>query len=117
MPLSFYKWRAKFGGMDVPDAKRLRGLEGENAKLKKLLAEAHLDIHAQRADQRGLASSVHPVDGKDVQRVDETFALPIVVLRCRSPQSAAGSGRASPFHSLKGDTASFKRYHSQSKAK
>jgi putative transposase len=43
---TFYKWRAKYGGMDVPDAKRLRELEGENAKLKKLLAEAHLDIHA-----------------------------------------------------------------------
>ncbi len=43
---TFYKWRAKFGGMDVPDAKRLRELESENAKLKKLLAEAHLDIHA-----------------------------------------------------------------------
>ena len=37
---TFYKWRAKFGGMDVPDAKRLRELEGENAKLKRLLAEA-----------------------------------------------------------------------------
>jgi putative transposase len=43
---TFYKWRAKFGGMDVSDAKRLKELEGENAKLKKLLAEAHLDIHA-----------------------------------------------------------------------
>ena len=43
---SFYKWRAKFGGMDVSEAKRLRDLEGENSKLKKLLAEAHLDIEA-----------------------------------------------------------------------
>jgi putative transposase len=43
---SCYKWRVKFGGMDVPDAKRLRELESENSKLKKLLAEAHLDIHA-----------------------------------------------------------------------
>jgi len=43
---SFYNWRAKFGGMDASDAKRLRELEAENAKLKKLLAEAHLDIHA-----------------------------------------------------------------------
>ncbi len=43
---TFYKWRAKYGGMDVPDARRLRELEGENAKLKRLLAEAHLDIHA-----------------------------------------------------------------------
>ena len=43
---TFYNWRAKFGGMDVSDARRLKELEGENAKLKKLLAEAHLDIHA-----------------------------------------------------------------------
>jgi len=43
---SFYKWRTKFGGMDVSEARRLRELEGENAKLKKLLAEAHLDIEA-----------------------------------------------------------------------
>ena len=43
---TFYKWRARFGGMDVTDAKRLKELESENAKLKKLLAEAHLDIHA-----------------------------------------------------------------------
>lgn len=43
---TFYKWRAKFGGMQATDAKRLRDLEGENAKLKRLLAEAHLDIHA-----------------------------------------------------------------------
>jgi putative transposase len=43
---TFYKWRAKFGGMDVSDAKRLKELESENAKLKKLLAEAHLDMAA-----------------------------------------------------------------------
>lgn len=43
---TFYKWRAKFGGMQATDAKRLRQLEAENAKLKRLLAEAHLDIHA-----------------------------------------------------------------------
>jgi putative transposase len=40
---TFYKWKSKFGGMDVSDAKRLRALEDENAKLKKLLAEAMLD--------------------------------------------------------------------------
>ena len=46
---TFYKWRAKYGGMEVPDARRLRELEGENAKLKKLLAEAHLDMHALKS--------------------------------------------------------------------
>jgi putative transposase len=41
---SFYKYKAKFGGMDVSDARKLRALEDENAKLKKLLAEQMLDI-------------------------------------------------------------------------
>ena len=40
---TFYNWKAKFGGMEVSDAKRLRALEDENAKLKKLLAEQMLD--------------------------------------------------------------------------
>ena len=46
---SFYKWRAKYGGMNVPEARRLKELESENGKLKKLLAEAHLDIHALKS--------------------------------------------------------------------
>ena len=41
---TFYKWKAKFGGLDVSDAKRLKALEDENGKLKKLLAETMLDI-------------------------------------------------------------------------
>jgi putative transposase len=40
---TFYNWKAKYGGMDVSDARRLKTLEDENAKLKKLLAEAMLD--------------------------------------------------------------------------
>jgi putative transposase len=40
---TFYKWKAKFGGLDVSEARRLKALEDENAKLKKLLAEAMLD--------------------------------------------------------------------------
>ena len=40
---TFYKWKAKYGGLEVSDARRLRSLEDENAKLKKLLAEAMLD--------------------------------------------------------------------------
>lgn len=43
---SFYNRRAKFGGMDVSDAKRLKELETENARLKRLLAEAILDAEA-----------------------------------------------------------------------
>jgi len=40
---TFYAWKAKFGGMDVSDAKRLKALEEENARLKRLLAESLLD--------------------------------------------------------------------------
>jgi putative transposase len=40
---SYYLWRGKFGGMDVSDARRLKALEAENSKLKKLLAEAMLE--------------------------------------------------------------------------
>ena len=40
---TFYKFKAKYGGMDVSDARRLKGLEEENARLKKLLAEQMLD--------------------------------------------------------------------------
>jgi putative transposase len=40
---TFYAWKAKYGGLEVSDAKRLRGLEDENAKLKRLLADAMLD--------------------------------------------------------------------------
>jgi putative transposase len=40
---TFYKWKAKYGGLQVSDARRLRTLEDENAKLKKLLAEVMLD--------------------------------------------------------------------------
>jgi len=41
---TFYKWRSKYGGMDVSEARRLRGLEEENQRLKRLVAEQALDI-------------------------------------------------------------------------
>jgi putative transposase len=50
---SFYNWRAKFGGMEVSDAKRLKDLENENARLKKLLAESMLDNEALKVIVRG----------------------------------------------------------------
>ena len=43
---TFYKWKAKYGGMDVSEAKRLKALEDENGRLKKLLADAMLDNSA-----------------------------------------------------------------------
>lgn len=45
---TFYNWKAKYGGMEVSEAKRLKALEDENAKLKKLLAEQMLDTAALR---------------------------------------------------------------------
>ena len=41
---TFYKWRSKYGGMEVSDAKRLKSLEDENSKLKRLLADTMLDV-------------------------------------------------------------------------
>ena len=41
---TFYKWRSQYGGMEVSDARRLKALEDENRKLKKLLAESMLDV-------------------------------------------------------------------------
>lgn len=45
---TFYNWKAKYGGMEVSEAKRLKALEDENAKLRKLLAEQILDTAALR---------------------------------------------------------------------
>src|SRR4028118_2321877 len=43
---TFYKWKSKYGGLEVSEAKRLRALEEENSKLKRLLAESMLDVAA-----------------------------------------------------------------------
>ena len=44
-PTTFYNWKARFGGLEISEARRLRQLEDENRKLKQLLAEAALDNH------------------------------------------------------------------------
>lgn len=49
---SFYTWRSKYGGMDVSEAKRLKALEEENARLKRLLADTMLDKEALEAALR-----------------------------------------------------------------
>src|SRR5690606_17557982 len=59
---SYYLWRSKFGGMDVSDAKRLKALEAENAKLKKLLAESLLETEVVREVLR--KKVLHPSPGK-----------------------------------------------------
>lgn len=45
---TFYNWRSKYGGMEVSDARRLKALEDENRRLKKLLAESMLDVSTLR---------------------------------------------------------------------
>ena len=45
---TLYRWKSKYGGMEVSEAKRLRELESENARLKRLLAEAELDKAAMK---------------------------------------------------------------------
>lgn len=45
---TFYKWRSKYGGMEASEAKRLKALEDENARLKKLLAESVMDVSTLR---------------------------------------------------------------------
>jgi putative transposase len=50
---TFYNWRSRLGGLDVSEARRLRDLESENTKLKKLLAEAMLDIESLKVVARG----------------------------------------------------------------
>ncbi len=50
---TFYRWRNKYGGMDVSDARKLKVLEAENAKLKKLVAEQLLAIDALKEFSRG----------------------------------------------------------------
>ncbi len=47
-PSTYFKWKARYGGLEVSEARRLRQLEEENRKLKQLLAEAALDNHALR---------------------------------------------------------------------
>jgi len=45
---TFYKWKAKYGGMEISDARRLKGLEDENRKLKRIVADQALDIMAMK---------------------------------------------------------------------
>lgn len=58
-----YRWKSKFGGMEVSEAKRLRELEGENARLKRLLGEAALDKAAPAAPGQAARSPHRPCAG------------------------------------------------------
>jgi putative transposase len=61
---TLYNWKAKYGGMDVSDAKRLKALEDENAKLKKLLAEQMLEASAVQGPDSNLRWRKNSVAGQ-----------------------------------------------------
>ena len=62
---TLYNWKAKYGGLDVSETKRLRALEDENRKLKKLLAESMLDsTHSVKAADAAIDSATGDVNGE-----------------------------------------------------
>jgi putative transposase len=62
---TFYKWKAKYGGLEVSDAHRLKALEDENGKLKKLLAETMLDNAILKDVAAKLYGPPRPCKGRD----------------------------------------------------
>ncbi|TRL33455.1 IS3 family transposase [Rhizobium straminoryzae] len=96
---TFYNWKAKYGGMDVSDAKRLKALEEENAKLKKLLAEQMLDVAALRellfkkmvgpAAKRDAVAHLRALMGLSERRACQIISADRKMIRyrsCRSPE-------------------------------
>jgi putative transposase len=63
---TFYNWKAKYGGLEVSEAKRMRALEGENAKLKRLLADTMLDNAALKDLLAKKGEARCPSDGRAV---------------------------------------------------
>ena len=94
---TFYKYKAKFGGMDVSDARKLKALEDDNTKLKKLLAEAMLDnamlkdIASKNGDARreagGSGSPVHGARREPAPGVRGSEDRPV---ECPLPEHPAG---------------------------
>ena len=74
---TFYKWKAKFGGLDVSEARRLKALEDENAKLKRMLADAMLDNVALK-DLLGKVAT--PVADREAEPSPETPAGTLLTL-------------------------------------
>src|SRR5712675_3532330 len=63
---TFYKWRSKYGGMEVSDARRLKALEDENRKLKKLLAETVLDAATMKEMLGKTSNAQGAEDGREL---------------------------------------------------
>ena len=71
---SFYRWQSKYGGMEASDARRLKEPEAENAKLKKLLAEAHLDNAALKASHSDGCEARSAESGEASRQAESGFA-------------------------------------------
>src|SRR5262245_54301258 len=93
---TLYNWKSKYGGMDVSEAKRLRMLEDENRKLKKLLAESMLDNRAAGLQPRFRRSQDDPVSVTSATR--HRAACP----SARACQSAAPVRLSPPLHPIAG---------------
>ena len=81
---TLYNWKAKYGGMDVSEAKRLKQLEDENSRLKKLLAEAMLDASAR--------ASVKKMVGAAAKRAGVAHLRAVMGLSERRAKQIKGSG-------------------------
>ena len=91
-PATVYQWKAKFGGLEVSEARRLRSLEAENARLKKLLAEAMLDnaVLKDVASKSGDARSTEERCDLDARRARDQRAAGVCTPR-RGPQHGSVS--------------------------
>ena len=108
----FYKWKAKYGGLQLSDAKRLKALEGENTKLKKFLAEAILDNAMLRTLHQKMVtpppdvrpsltfrSPMRSASGGRVRRLEPIaarYGIAAVTGRCGNAGTAARVGIRSP---------------------
>ena len=63
---TFYTWRSRYGGMEVPDARRLKALDEENRKLKKLVSEVMLEVATLREALGKTSDSRHTEDGSEL---------------------------------------------------
>jgi putative transposase len=97
---TFYKWKAKYGGMDMSEARRLKALEDENAKLKRMLADSMLDNVALK-NLLGKSG--------DVRCASSGGGAPAVGLRDERTAGLPGVGRGSDKRALSGDATGRRR--------
>jgi putative transposase len=97
---TLYNWKAKFGGMDVSEAKRLKALGEENARLKKLLADQMLDAAALRDLSERWACRIVAIDRKTARYRSKRPAGAELVAELRDLANARHASRSSMFMAL-----------------